>query len=163
MYTWDYKGIWLVITDYYFIVTVRDRDVADGRTGSTSRDNDRGPVSGASHLAEIHKATSKTSVFTSSAKVYKNKNCLYESGLRVLLQSTDMVMLSMECPLCLSEQPSEVFCELASCGHRACLQCLQQYLRVEITESRVCISCPECSESLHPNGEYNTCLLNGIS
>ncbi|XP_018328538.1 E3 ubiquitin-protein ligase RNF19A-like isoform X2 [Agrilus planipennis] len=37
------------------------------------------------------------------------------------------------------------------CGHRSCLSCLQQYLRIEISESRVSISCPECSEPIHPN------------
>lgn len=67
------------------------------------------------------------------------------------MQSGEVGVVSMECPLCLAELPQEDFCELSSCGHRACLQCLQQYLRVEITESRVCISCPECSEAVHPN------------
>ncbi|RZB41579.1 IBR domain containing protein, partial [Asbolus verrucosus] len=57
----------------------------------------------------------------------------------------------MECPLCLAELTAEEFWELSGCGHRACIPCLQQYLRVEITESRVCISCPECSEPMHPN------------
>lgn len=59
----------------------------------------------------------------------------------------------MECPLCFAELAAEEFWELAGCGHRACISCLQQYLRVEITESRVCISCPECPEPMHPNGK----------
>jgi E3 ubiquitin-protein ligase RNF19A len=57
----------------------------------------------------------------------------------------------MECPLCFAELAAEEFWDLAGCGHRACISCLQQYLRVEITESRVCISCPECPEPMHPN------------
>ncbi|KAJ8970760.1 hypothetical protein NQ314_001030 [Rhamnusium bicolor] len=65
----------------------------------------------------------------------------------------------MECPLCLAELTPEDFCELAGCGHRACICCFQQYLRVEITESRVCISCPECLEPMHPN-EIRTILDN---
>lgn len=57
-----------------------------------------------------------------------------------------------ECPLCLAELPPEDLAELASCGHRSCYSCLQQYLRIEISESRVIIACPECSEPMHPNG-----------
>ncbi|KAH1021659.1 hypothetical protein HUJ04_011150 [Dendroctonus ponderosae] len=56
-----------------------------------------------------------------------------------------------ECPLCLAELTPDDFCELNACGHRACITCFQHYLRVEITESRVCISCPECLEPMHPN------------
>ncbi|XP_034952107.1 E3 ubiquitin-protein ligase RNF19A-like [Chelonus insularis] len=57
----------------------------------------------------------------------------------------------MECPLCLAELPSEVFPVVQSCHHRSCFDCFQQYLRVEISESRVNIACPECAEPLHPN------------
>lgn len=71
----------------------------------------------------------------------------------LLLQSGE-VILSLECPLCLAELGPDDFCELQKCGHRACISCLQQYLRVEITESRVAINCPECSEAMHPNGTY---------
>ncbi len=34
---------------------------------------------------------------------------------------------------------------------RSCRECLRQYLRIEIMESRVNIACPECSERFHPN------------
>ncbi|XP_014220771.1 E3 ubiquitin-protein ligase RNF19A-like [Trichogramma pretiosum] len=56
-----------------------------------------------------------------------------------------------ECPLCLTEHPTEFFPVIQSCHHRSCYECFQQYLRVEISESRVNIACPECSEPLHPN------------
>nr|CAD7574950.1 unnamed protein product [Timema californicum] len=56
-----------------------------------------------------------------------------------------------ECPLCLNELPLECFPELCTCGHRSCYDCFQQYLRMEISESRVGIACPECSEPMHPN------------
>lgn len=42
----------------------------------------------------------------------------------------------LECPLCLFELPRLSFPELRSCSHRACYNCLQQYLKIEITESR---------------------------
>ncbi|XP_044262948.1 E3 ubiquitin-protein ligase RNF19A-like [Tribolium madens] len=104
------------------------KDTTDSKLGGSSKDIDRG----ASHHVEIHQATSRTSVFTTSTK----------SG---------EVTVSMECPLCFAELTAEEFWELAGCGHRACIPCLQQYLKVEITESRVCISCPECTELIHPN------------
>lgn len=57
----------------------------------------------------------------------------------------------LECPLCLLEAPAEAFPRLTSCTHRACADCLRQYLRVEISESRVNIACPACSEPMHPS------------
>lgn len=56
----------------------------------------------------------------------------------------------LECPLCLVRQPAEQLPELLGCCHRSCLCCLRQYLRIEITESRVQLSCPECAERLAP-------------
>lgn len=58
---------------------------------------------------------------------------------------------SVECPLCLSEFPMDCFPPISTCPHRSCYECLRVYLRIEITESRVNISCPECTEPLHPN------------
>jgi len=70
----------------------------------------------------------------------------------------------MECPLCLAELPVEFFPIIQSCHHRSCYDCFQQYLKVEISESRVNIACPECSEPLHPNGEHvTTSLYNNCS
>ena len=55
------------------------------------------------------------------------------------------------CPLCLNDQPSQNFPELISCTHRSCYDCFQKYLRVEISESRVNIACPECTAPMHPS------------
>ncbi|XP_034018699.1 E3 ubiquitin-protein ligase RNF19B isoform X2 [Thalassophryne amazonica] len=55
-----------------------------------------------------------------------------------------------ECPLCLLSQPRCHFPRLTSCSHRACSDCLRQYLRIEISESRVSIACPQCPEALAP-------------
>ncbi|KAM9703533.1 E3 ubiquitin-protein ligase RNF19B isoform 3-T4 [Menidia menidia] len=55
-----------------------------------------------------------------------------------------------ECPLCLLSQPRCHFPRLSSCSHRACTDCLRQYLRIEISESRVGIACPQCPETLAP-------------
>ncbi|XP_066582493.1 E3 ubiquitin-protein ligase RNF19A-like [Prorops nasuta] len=83
------------------------------------------------HNSDLQRASSKGSVLSSAGK--SNENGLYE------------------CPLCLAELPIELFPIIQSCFHRSCYDCLQQYLRVEISESRVNIACPECSEPLHPN------------
>ncbi|KAK5620453.1 hypothetical protein CRENBAI_023612 [Crenichthys baileyi] len=55
-----------------------------------------------------------------------------------------------ECPLCLLSQPRCHFPRLSSCSHRACSDCLRQYLRIEISESRVSVACPQCPEALAP-------------
>ncbi|XP_046397388.1 E3 ubiquitin-protein ligase RNF19B-like isoform X2 [Ischnura elegans] len=57
----------------------------------------------------------------------------------------------VECPLCLSELPPEYFPCLGTCMHRSCYDCFQRYLRIEISESRVAVACPQCSEPMHPN------------
>lgn len=58
---------------------------------------------------------------------------------------------TMECPLCLMDRQKDQFPDIMTCEHRSCRECLRQYLKIEITESRVNIACPECAEPLHPN------------
>ncbi|NWU86764.1 RN19B ligase, partial [Onychorhynchus coronatus] len=55
-----------------------------------------------------------------------------------------------ECPLCLLPQPPEAFPTLACCPHRSCRACLEQYLRLAVSESRVLVSCPHCPAALPP-------------
>ncbi|XP_026202846.1 E3 ubiquitin-protein ligase RNF19A-like [Anabas testudineus] len=57
----------------------------------------------------------------------------------------------LECPLCLLRYARERFPDIMTCHHRSCADCLRQYLRIEISESRVNISCPECSERFNPH------------
>ncbi|XP_028819668.1 E3 ubiquitin-protein ligase RNF19A isoform X2 [Denticeps clupeoides] len=57
----------------------------------------------------------------------------------------------LECPLCLLRHARECFPDIMTCHHRSCADCLRQYLRIEISESRVNISCPECSERFNPH------------
>ncbi|XP_064411581.1 E3 ubiquitin-protein ligase RNF19A isoform X2 [Latimeria chalumnae] len=64
--------------------------------------------------------------------------------------SSEQLLDNLECPLCLLSQPRSRFPELSSCLHRSCSDCLRQYLHIEIMESRVCISCPQCPEMFHP-------------
>ncbi|KAM9838662.1 E3 ubiquitin-protein ligase RNF19A-like [Aulostomus maculatus] len=57
----------------------------------------------------------------------------------------------LDCPLCLLRHARERFPDIMTCHHRSCADCLRQYLRIEISESRVNISCPECSERFNPH------------
>ncbi|XP_074543709.1 E3 ubiquitin-protein ligase RNF19A [Halichoeres trimaculatus] len=57
----------------------------------------------------------------------------------------------MECPLCLLRHARDRFPDIMTCHHRSCADCLRQYLRIEISESRVNICCPECSERFNPH------------
>ncbi|NXL21450.1 RN19B ligase, partial [Setophaga kirtlandii] len=56
-----------------------------------------------------------------------------------------------ECPLCLLPQPPEAFPALGCCSHRSCRGCLQQYLRLAVTESRVPVACPHCPAAIPPH------------
>ncbi|XP_076382640.1 E3 ubiquitin-protein ligase RNF19A [Megalopta genalis] len=107
-------------------------------TGSRVTDVEKGEArvsNGSNHFQfqniDLQRASSKGSVLSSAGKSNEN-------GI-------------MECPLCLAELPVEFFPVVQSCHHRSCYDCFQQYLKVEISESRVNIACPECSEPLHPN------------
>uniref|UniRef100_A0A4W3J262 RBR-type E3 ubiquitin transferase n=1 Tax=Callorhinchus milii TaxID=7868 RepID=A0A4W3J262_CALMI len=71
--------------------------------------------------------------------------------VRVQIPGCPMPWLPRFCPLCLVPHPQENVPEIMTCQHRSCLDCLRQYLRIEITESRVNISCPECTERLNPH------------
>ncbi|XP_034016168.1 E3 ubiquitin-protein ligase RNF19A-like [Thalassophryne amazonica] len=57
----------------------------------------------------------------------------------------------LECPLCLLRHTRDRFPDIMTCHHRSCIDCLRQYLRIEISESRINISCPECSERFNPH------------
>ncbi|KAI9539982.1 E3 ubiquitin-protein ligase rnf19a [Dissostichus eleginoides] len=58
---------------------------------------------------------------------------------------------TLECPLCLLRHTREQFPDIMTCHHRSCADCLRQYLRIEISESRVNICCPECTERFNPH------------
>ncbi|XP_068602926.1 E3 ubiquitin-protein ligase RNF19A-like [Brachionichthys hirsutus] len=57
----------------------------------------------------------------------------------------------LECPLCLLRHARAHFPDIMTCHHRSCADCLRQYLRIEISESRVNICCPECAERFNPH------------
>ncbi|CAH0552562.1 unnamed protein product [Brassicogethes aeneus] len=118
------------------ILNRRRNQSASGPSKNTTKTNKEaleGSTSSKVHQVEVHQNASRSS--SSSGEKRKSHT----------------PMKRIECPVCLLELPPERFCELNACGHRACDSCFKEYLRVEITESRVCINCPECFEPMHPN------------
>jgi hypothetical protein len=57
------------------------------------------------------------------------------------------------CVLCCQEYPLEQFERLTPCSHSYCRTCLKSYLKLEITEGRVTLNCPQkdCPERIHPS------------
>ncbi|UJR30837.1 hypothetical protein I4U23_018353 [Adineta vaga] len=57
------------------------------------------------------------------------------------------------CLLCCHEYLPEHFEQLSLCSHSYCRTCLKSYLRLEITEGRVTLNCPQndCPERIHPS------------
>jgi hypothetical protein len=57
------------------------------------------------------------------------------------------------CALCCHEYSSEQFERLTLCSHSYCRTCLKSYLKLEITEGRVTLNCPQndCPERIHPS------------
>lgn len=118
---------------------------AEGAAESRASAGERGEGGGAPAPAEAHAgegaAECAGGVSSGSAGVLSLTSCSQEQLLDEHLE---------ECPLCLLSQPRCHFPRLTSCSHRTCSDCLRQYLRIEITESRVGIACPQCHETLAP-------------
>jgi E3 ubiquitin-protein ligase RNF19A len=57
------------------------------------------------------------------------------------------------CLLCCHDYSSEQFEHLRLCSHSYCRTCLKSYLKLEITEGRVTLNCPQsdCPERIHPS------------
>ncbi|GFY50786.1 e3 ubiquitin-protein ligase RNF19A [Trichonephila inaurata madagascariensis] len=110
------------------------------RTQQNKNDSSRFPLAGPSS------SSSESSSFRNINAESKDAS---QEGLKKVKEF-------LECPLCLFELPRQSFPDIRSCTHRACFQCLQQYLKIEISESRVNITCPECTEPIHPS---DICLI----
>uniref|UniRef100_A0A1B6DLX9 RBR-type E3 ubiquitin transferase n=1 Tax=Clastoptera arizonana TaxID=38151 RepID=A0A1B6DLX9_9HEMI len=101
------------------------RESCDGK----SKDHDKDWTRFSSGSSDMQRTSSKASISKSES---------VETGV-------------VECQVCLVELPAECFPRLSTCSHRSCYDCFQLYLRIEISEARIGIACPECSEPMHPN------------
>lgn len=79
------------------------------------------------------KNASKTSVFTIKKMNHKD---------------TDKQIV---CNICYDVVERNQIYKLMNCTHSICYKCLETYLQIEISESRVFLNCPMCYESIHPN------------
>ncbi|XP_076803699.1 E3 ubiquitin-protein ligase RNF19A-like isoform X1 [Clavelina lepadiformis] len=124
-----------------------------GRCSSRKKKQSQSSLSSVEALSTTAVETQKEEISDTSSgdhdtnKEKKNDSHGKEDTIPV---SNDNSLASMECPLCLTSQPMENFPVLSTCQHRSCLNCLRQYLAIEISESRVNLMCPECQEKLHP-------------
>ncbi|XP_032680017.1 E3 ubiquitin-protein ligase RNF19A-like [Odontomachus brunneus] len=121
------------------------------RTPSSSNRNAKAKDQASSRVADVEKGEARVSNGSSHFQFHNidlQRASSKGSGLFSAGKSNDG---PMECPLCLADLPAEFFPVIQSCHHRSCYDCFQQYLKVEISESRVNIACPECNEPLHPN------------
>ena len=127
--------------------------VSQRRTRCQSASNNQNLPSENAGSGSKKKQTSATAICYDSESP-SDSSSSSQSEIRASSRSTKCLISeseNWECPVCLAENPREFYPELLSCSHRSCLDCLQQYLRIEISESRVNINCPECSEPMHPN------------
>lgn len=126
----------------------KKRRISIGSLFRRKKDNKRksreinGGVDGIASIESIHSemCNDKNSIFST--------NTSSDNGLTsISKQIGDFI----ECPLCLLRHSKDRFPEIMTCHHRSCVDCLRQYLRIEISESRVNISCPECTERFNPH------------
>lgn len=126
----------------------KKRRISIGSLFRRKKDNKRksrelnGGVDGIASIESIHSemCADKNSIFST--------NTSSDNGLTsISKQIGDFI----ECPLCLLRHSKDRFPDIMTCHHRSCVDCLRQYLRIEISESRVNISCPECTERFNPH------------
>ncbi len=66
----------------------------------------------------------------------------------------------LTCKLCFEDFAHTDDFYAFKCQHRFCFTCLSSYLKYQITESRTNVTCPECTEKLHPNDVYSLLEAN---
>lgn len=100
-----------------------------------------------------HKQTSET--FNSKSKQTVNNKCSNDDT------STCQLCFNI-CSVRNKEDGSNYMYNLDTCEHSFCIDCLRLYLKYQIIESRVSISCPQCNEKMHPNDIYSLLSLTNL-
>ena len=123
-------------------------------TDAETQAKDKSPKSGETTKKPSRFRSSMRSVFGRSNKNKKDDSSQGKiSGKEASTshsrkQSSEAVSV---CPVCYVVKPQSLFPDISTCEHRTCGDCLRQYMTIEINESRVNLTCPECSEKFHPN------------
>ncbi|KAG1655249.1 E3 ubiquitin-protein ligase RNF19A [Nymphon striatum] len=128
------------------MLSMRERRQANVCEGSSSSDS-------SSNFVTLSKATGKNQLDTGnhSGLLSTAGASQADAGLEKTNENASESRKFLECPLCLIELPIENFPKISTCRHRSCCNCLQQYLSIEISESRVNIACPVCVEAFNPS------------
>ncbi|CAF0720321.1 unnamed protein product [Adineta steineri] len=81
-----------------------------------------------------------------------------EHVINIVLSTTNHTTTSSNnsletCLLCYHDYSSDQFEQLTLCSHSYCRTCLKSYLKLEITEGRITLNCPQndCPERIHPS------------
>jgi E3 ubiquitin-protein ligase RNF19A len=102
-------------------------------------------------MHDIHSITSSSTIIKDELieSVVASAN---EHVINIIPSTTDNNILET-CALCCHEYTSEQFERLKPCLHSFCRTCLKSYLKLEITEGRVTLNCPQsdCPERIHPS------------
>ncbi|CAL8298642.1 unnamed protein product [Lota lota] len=109
--------------------------------------------------ADVAPAASDESIPTETGQDKPSANAAHAATAEAMTSSASATAAAaacvssepLECPLCLLRHARERFPDIMTCHHRSCGDCLRQYLRIEISESRVNICCPECPERYNPH------------
>ena len=116
------------------------------------------PLQAGGASADVAPAASDESIPTEMGQDKPSANVAHAAAMSTSMTSSSATAASMcvstepmECPLCLLWHARDRFPNIMTCHHRSCGDCLRQYLRIEISESRVNICCPECPERYNPH------------
>ncbi|KAA0710569.1 E3 ubiquitin-protein ligase RNF19A [Triplophysa tibetana] len=117
------------------------------RCGDSKSRKSRALPTGVDSIASVESVHSEMCQQQDHASALSVPSVTYASSSSSSASTSEL----LECPLCLLRHTRDRFPDIMTCHHRSCADCLRQYLRIEISESRVNISCPECSERFNPH------------
>ena len=133
---------------YFVFMVSSPASVMEQETDSkTVEQNSVSRVSSASSKSTRNERRFSLRSFLGRSRNYKGEN----SRVGEKQKRKSSVDTLIVCPVCYALRASSKFPEVSTCEHRSCLECLRQYMTIEINESRVNLTCPECSERFHPN------------
>lgn len=132
-----------------------DKHHGGGSSGGSNKHNsDSTSQHSANSPGNLDRGTSTSKLTPNSHKSsnsLQSKQSAAGSGSGAAASGTTAGKSPEECPLCYDTLPAgDEFFALLNCKHYACRCCLENYLMIEISESRTDISCPQCPESMHP-------------
>uniref|UniRef100_A0A7E4UXU2 RBR-type E3 ubiquitin transferase n=1 Tax=Panagrellus redivivus TaxID=6233 RepID=A0A7E4UXU2_PANRE len=127
----------------------------DSKSRNPDSDIEAGPISDDEDGSENFFDMAPAEVATSSLR--RKSNSSFNEDETIPSSSMDAPKVPLHpsvgkfCALCCMRYSRDDFPKLRNCAHRSCQHCLSTYLTIQIMESRVKVTCPECTELMHPN------------